>query len=140
MNLKHLVIVSVVVFLDQITKTLAKSGLESGSIQILPFLFLTYRENTGAGFSLLQGHNMLIAFATIIIICLMIYYFRKFDSKERIFAALVIGGAIGNLIDRIILRFVVDFIDLTFWPTFNIADAAISVGAIGLIYLSFRKS
>jgi signal peptidase II len=60
---------------------------------------------------------------------------------EAVFTGLILGGAIGNLIDRIRLGFVVDFIDFAYWPAFNVADSAITVGAVGfIIYLLFEKS
>jgi len=138
MKYKFALIVSAVIFIDQITKLLARAYLSSAPVsgKILGFV---YRENTGAGFSLLQDHNLLLTAIGIIIISLLVYFFKTFKGHEKYFASLIIGGAFGNLVDRIFLGYVVDFIYLSFWPTFNIADASITIGAIGLIYLSFRK-
>jgi len=71
------------------------------------------------------------------VIAVIIYYFDKIPNKDRFLQfsiALVLGGAIGNLIDRIVLGYVIDFIDLTFWPAFNVADSAITLG-VGLFLL-----
>jgi len=65
-------------------------------------------------------------------------YYKRIPQKYHIFVALILGGTIGNLIDRLFRGFVVDFIDFSFWPAFNIADMAISIGAIFLIILLIK--
>jgi len=135
---KYLIAGAVVLALDQATKALARAYLGSVSI-IGDFFTLTYITNTGAGFSLFQGQNLLLATAGIVIIGFLLYFFKRFQKNEQIFVAIIIGGALGNLIDRLILGHVVDFIAFSFWPTFNIADCAVSIGALSLIYMSFKN-
>lgn len=98
-------------------------------------------KNTGVVFGLFKGYNLLFIFLTIIVIVFISYYLQKKDIKkyETIFLSLVLGGAIGNLIDRIIYRAVIDFIDIKIWPTFNIADACVTIGVAGLIIYYLKK-
>jgi len=134
----HIFIALAVLAVDQLTKLMIRLFVET-RIDITRFLAITYAKNTGAGFSILTGNNILLAILSIVIIGVIIYYFPRFSGREQIFAAIIIGGASGNVVDRILLGHVVDFIYLSFWPTFNIADSAIVIGAIGMIYLSFRN-
>ena len=79
---------------------------------------------------------------SIIILGVILYYHDKIAAKDKFLhtsIAIIFGGSIGNLIDRIRLGYVIDFIDLKIWPSFNIADAAITLGAIGLIYYMIKK-
>lgn len=131
--------------LDQLTKFFVY-GLwlfkaEKAFPVINNFLYIKNVQNTGIGFGLLQGNNTLVIWLTIIFVGVIIYYLDEIVSKNysAVFAGLLIGGAIGNLMDRIFLGFVRDFIAFTFWPAFNAADAAITVGGIGLIVLFLRK-
>ena len=78
-----------------------------------------------------------------IIIALLIYYYHKNHESEEIprpFFILIMGGAIGNLIDRIFLTYVTDFINFSFWPAFNLADTAITLGTIGLILFYIKRN
>lgn len=132
-KLSHFLLIAfAVVLLDQILKILIIK-------QILPIPFST---NTGAGFGILQGMTDVLIWISIAIIGLITYYHDKIaleDKYVHMSVALILGGAVGNLIDRIRLGYVIDFINLRIWPSFNIADAAITVGAIGLIYYSIKK-
>jgi len=93
-------------------------------------------------FGLMQGQNAILIWLTVIFIGAVLYYYDKIPDKKAaiVLVALLLGGAAGNLIDRVMLGFVRDFIAFTFWPAFNIADAAITVGGIGIvIYLCQKK-
>jgi len=105
------------------------------------FLHLTYIQNTGAGFGILKGSNTILIFISLIIIGAILYYFNKITKEKSINLpiALILGGAIGNLIDRIFLGHVIDFMDLRIWPAFNVADSAITIGAIWLIIYFWKK-
>ena len=122
-----------VVLLDQLSKILIVKG-------IIP---LSYLLNTGAGFGILKNSTALLIWISIIVIGLILYYYEKVPVKLKsvqIATALILAGAIGNLIDRIRLGHVIDFINLRIWPSFNIADSAITIGAILLIiYLVKEK-
>lgn len=124
------------IILDQILKAVVVGLMSPGqTVTVVPHvLWLTYSTNTGAAFGLFRGSGQVVFLASLIIVVLALAWF--FWSKERIGAwsflglGLIIGGAVGNLADRIFRGTVVDFIDLGWWPIFNIADVAIVVGAI----------
>jgi signal peptidase II len=130
-----------VIALDRWTKELAVSQLlDSGvrSVPILgPYIRLTYVENRGAAFGLLQDQTYFFIVVGVVVIGVIIASYRYIPEPSwllNLCLGLQMGGAIGNLIDRIRDGYVVDFIDLTFWPVFNVADSAICVGVAGLAY------
>jgi signal peptidase II len=127
---------AMIVILDQITKLIAMN-LFSEPLSLLGgfFSFLIVK-NHGAGFGILQGQGFLLIIVSAIVIGSLIYYHSGFigHSGMLISMGLVLGGAFGNLIDRIMLGYVIDFISFSFWPAFNIADSAITIGAAGMIY------
>jgi signal peptidase II len=135
---------------DQITKILILKNFEIyQSIEITSFLNIVLVFNTGAAFSIFSdGHDWqryMLLVSTIVIIIFLIYYLHRHIKNnwlQELSIYLIISGAIGNLIDRIRLGMVVDFIDFHIgdfhWPAFNIADSAISIGAMTLIFLELR--
>ena len=132
-----------VILTDQLTKyIIAKSLAVNQSIAVAPFLKISHIHNIGAAFGLFRGLQLLfVAFALLVIIA-TIYYFDKIPEKDKFLQgaiALILGGAIGNLIDRILWGYVIDFIDFIFWPAFNVADSAITVGAIIFALYLFRS-
>lgn len=133
----------VVVVLDQITKYfVAKFMVLGQSIPIIQNVFhLTYVRNTGIGFSLFQNQNAVMIWVVVIILGFILFYFDRIQSQKWPVAgfALVFGGGIGNLIDRILLGSVIDFIDLRVWPVFNIADSSAFIGVIILMVYYWRK-
>jgi signal peptidase II len=145
----ELIFIVLVIVFDQVTKYIAKSGLQEGTITLIKDYFeLVYVENRGAAFGLFQNMKFLLVGITSIVIIIMIYYLfknRKMDIVLRISLILIIGGAIGNLIDRIILGYVIDFFhfymkDFFDFPVFNVADISVVCGTILLsIKLLFEK-
>ncbi len=131
------------VLLDQLIKYLvSKHMLVSQSIPIIKnFLHIAYIQNTGAGFGILKGWNTLLIFISLIIIGIILFYFDRIIKEKQIHIpiALILGGAFGNLIDRILLGHVIDFIDFRIWPAFNIADSCITIGALWLIVYFWKK-
>jgi signal peptidase II len=127
-----------VILTDQLTKLLAKSILESKPPPPDHYFFRwTYVENQGSAFGLLTNAHFLIAFTALMAIATIVIYYRFPYWNHpllKIGLGLMLGGAIGNLIDRLRLGYVVDFIDFRVWPVFNIADSAISVGVITLAF------
>jgi len=98
-----------------------------------------FTNNTGAAFGIFKGGNLVFAVFTFIIISIIIYLYlsKPIYFKERnvcVSAALIVGGALGNLVDRVTYGYVIDYINLGFWPVFNLADIALTVGALILIY------
>lgn len=128
-----------VVSLDQITKALVRASFEMGESRpvIEGVLWLTRVHNTGAAFGLLRGKQwLLIAVAALVLIAVG-YVFIKSGPRNgaaRAGLALIAGGAIGNLIDRIAACGVTDFFDLGWFPVFNVADIALDVGVVLLAY------
>jgi signal peptidase II len=140
-----LLVAAVVAVLDQTTKAVVQASLQPGTrIDVLPFLDLVLVFNTGAAFSFLAGaggwqRGFFIAIALAATV-LIVHLLRR-HPHERLFCAglaLILGGALGNLWDRVALGHVVDFVLLHargyHWPAFNVADSAITVGAGLLIW------
>jgi len=132
---------------DQASKTWIRSNLPEGySLFKLGFFRITHVQNTGAAFGLLPDHSLaLMIFAIIagsVVLFFIIYGHRYFpwlgDTAVMLTFGLVLGGTAGNLIDRFRFGYVTDFIDLSYWPAFNIADSALSIGAILVVYFFFR--
>ncbi len=132
-----------IVVLDQLLKWLIRSRFVLGEVKFdLGFFNFSYIQNTGAGFGLLQGFNTGLIFISILVMGIILYYYNEIKVKEKLLlfaTAFVLGGAVGNLIDRLVLGFVVDFINFSFWPAFNIADIFITAGVIGLVIYTLRK-
>ena len=143
--LKWLWLSAVVILLDQVTKWIAETALTLYAPKaVLPFFNFTLAYNEGAAFSFLAGAGgwqrwFFVALAVVISV-LIVGWLRKMGQEEKWTAvglSLILGGALGNLIDRLWHGHVIDFIDLYYgryhWPAFNIADSAITVGAAVLI-------
>ncbi len=142
--LLYIIVISIVIALDQLSKYLVVIYLKpQKSIALIEdVLHLTYSENTGAAFSILRDKQQFLVIVTMLAMLLMTGYLFKWSQTsgnllQKICLALIIGGGIGNLIDRIRLSYVVDFIDfrLINFAVFNIADSFIVVGSIGLLLL-----
>ncbi len=140
-----------VIILDQLTKLSIVKNMEYGeSISIIdPYFGLFSHRNRGAAWGMLQGQFWLFALITIIVIVGIIYYYHKEAKGKPLFQTslmLLLGGAIGNFIDRIFRGEVVDFVHVIIpvinydFPIFNIADASLTIGVIMLIiYLLFEE-
>lgn len=135
----------VVILLDQATKTWASSALIFGQpVPVMPCFNLTLLHNTGAAFSFLADAGgwqrwLLTALALTVSLIILVWLSRLHHHQKWLAMALVLvlGGAIGNVIDRIMYGYVIDFIDIYYgqwhWPAFNLADSAISIGAVMLL-------
>jgi signal peptidase II len=140
-----ILIVLFVIALDQITKYLVISYLTpSDSIEIFPFLHLVSVRNTGAAFGIFRNFGS-VFFIGISAVAIIFVIWLLIRSNYSYFAlSLVLGGAIGNLIDRILYGKVVDFIDFSIgnfhWYTFNVADSSLTIGIMVIFLISlFRK-
>jgi signal peptidase II len=123
---------------DRVSKSLAVSRLFAGPAEVLPFFRLTYVENTGVAFGMFRDSNkFFIVFSSVLIVALLAFR-RKLSITGGASSAgllLVLGGALGNLYDRLAYGFVVDFFDFSFFPAvFNVADSAITAGAVLLAF------
>lgn len=137
-------ILVLILVLDQVTKYLASINLLEGqTIPVINGIFhITLVHNTGAAFGLFQAHSGVFVVLSIIVASLILYLNYRWVNKGTLVTcvlALIVGGAIGNLIDRIRLGYVVDFLDFRIWPVFNVADSAISIGTIVLIIYIIKK-
>jgi signal peptidase II len=131
------VIAAVVLILDQTVKFIIQMRMIPGhTLPIINNIFhLTYVQNTGAAFGIMAGRNFFFAIISLLAIVLVVFLSRDAGRTLllKIAWGLILGGIIGNLIDRVRLGYVVDFLDFQVWPVFNIADSAITVGATLLI-------
>lgn len=139
-----LLLSAVLVILDQVTKHLVMTKFYLGeSIPVIPGLFnLAYVQNTGAAWGILGGFNALLVSLSAVVLIILVFFRRSFltDSLiHRLALGLMIGGIVGNLLDRVRLQYVVDFLDFCWrthhFPAFNVADSAICVG-VGLYMIS----
>lgn len=133
------VTVVLVLIIDQASKYMVKSTMNLyESIPLIPNVFhLTYIENPGAAFGLLANQRVFFIVITTLILLGVIYFYYKLKSGNlllRIALGMVVGGALGNLIDRLRMGVVTDFFDFRIWPVFNIADSAVVVGMIYIAY------
>lgn len=144
--------ISLIIFvLDQITKHAIVDGMSLyESIQILPFFNLTYVHNYGAAFSFLYdagGWQRYFLSAVALVVSAVIIWWLKDASKEQILLpvafSFILGGALGNVFDRLVYGYVIDFLDFYYgsyhWPAFNVADSAIFIGAALLIIDIFKN-
>jgi len=165
MGKKNIFIFSIallIVLLDQLTKFLIKQNFQlNESVPIINNVFhMTYITNTGSAFGLFRGFNVFFVMFSVIVLFTIFYYIKthenqrfsgprksqrfsreiKNNEKPLQFAVgLLLGGTIGNLIDRLFHGFVIDFLDFRVWPVFNIADSAVTISVILLIILSLKK-
>ncbi|MCL2560535.1 MAG: signal peptidase II [Turicibacter sp.] len=136
-------IVVLVVALDQVTKQIITRTMEIGDSNpiINHFLYITYHRNSGAAFGILQGQMWFFYTITVIAIISLVIWISKLNmKKEKVLAialALMLGGAIGNFIDRVVYQAVIDFVHTIWWghsfPIFNVADVALVCGALLMV-------
>lgn len=131
----------IVVLLDQATKAVVRDRLPTGDHwpEGWELLRFSHIENDGAAFGILQGAEAFLLVSTVVGIAALIGYLLWVPGDDRRYTlgfGLVLGGAVGNLIDRVRLGAVTDFIDPTHYPAFNLADSAIVVGVFGLVLLA----
>jgi len=136
-------VVLLVILADQLTKTWIRGSLARGqSLFDAGFFQIVHIHNTGAAFGIFKDQSLaltIVAFVGIVVILLLVFVLRRrwsfFDSMLVSSAiGLVLGGTVGNLIDRLRLGHVTDFIDFKVWPAFNIADSAVTIGVIIIAY------
>ena len=138
-------LVSIIVILsDQALKFFVKAHLPfSRSVPILGnYIKLTYVKNSGAAFSFFSGYSTWLVIIGLAVAALVIYFHRRLPQKNYLlqFAlAAILGGSMGNIIDRIFFHAVIDYIDLTYWPIFNLADIMINVGIATIFYAVIIK-
>lgn len=141
-----LIVALLVVILDQLSKLWINANRPQ--IELLPgFLDLVYVENTGAIFGFFHSHTevfIALGIAGVTAILVFLRYFPPVTTMGVVSFALILSGAVGNLIDRIRFGYVIDFVnihvqELFYWPAFNVADTALTVGILALIYYFYRS-
>jgi len=123
----------IIVLIDQIIKFFIETKLFGKSVEIINNIFsLTYLRNNGAAWGIFSENNFILIIITPILILGVMYYLYKISNEksEKIIGAMVVGGAVGNYIDRLFRGYVVDYIDFKIWPVFNFADICIVLGCI----------
>jgi signal peptidase II len=133
-------IVTLVIALDQITKQFITRTMEIGDSNpiIDNFIYITYHRNSGAAFGILQGQMIFFYIMTAIAVIGIIIWLSKLNMRREkvltVALALILGGAIGNFIDRVVYQAVIDFVHTIWWgrafPIFNVADVALTIGAV----------
>ena len=144
-----LLVTFAVIFFDSITKLFFVGLLGLGeSLPLIPRVFhATLVYNTGIAFGFFRDQGIVFIIIPVIAIILLIfnvYYYRQnnevLNRRYVVAFSLILGGAMGNLFDRIVYGYVIDFIDLRVWPVFNIADSAITIGAVIIAWQCFQLS
>lgn len=131
--------VAIVVFvLDRVSKLLVVSLLPLGADVNFGLVSFTHMLNTGTLFGLGKSASLFLLLFSLAVVVYIIAKHKEFP-KEQIPLGLVLGGAFGNLIDRLYYGAVIDFVDVHFWPVFNVADAAITVAVLVLILRGLKK-
>jgi len=129
---------AVVVALDQLTKHTVATGIAAGGQRkFLPGINLVHVRNTGVAFSLFSSGGTLVLVLTLVALAALIGYLALRPGHPGLWlpTGMLIGGAVGNLIDRISSGAVTDFIKLPLWPAFNVADMSITFGVLALLYV-----
>lgn len=147
--MKKLAIISLVcIIIDQIIKVVITTNVEfAHSINVINNFFrITYLQNTGAAWSILSGNRILLIIVTIIALGIIYYVFlknKKIKNYESILLGLLLGGIIGNLIDRVRFGYVIDYLDFNIfsyhYPVFNFADICIVISIIILVIISLKE-
>ncbi len=145
-KLKFIALISfLVALLDHLTKWIIVTTLTLHEvIDILPFLRIVHVKNPGAAFGLFSniGNNIFIFISLAAMIFIIVYSFKIPKGLELFSLSLILGGAVGNLIDRVMIGKVVDFIDFFVgkwhWPAFNVADSALSIGIVLFLWANLK--
>ena len=138
------ILVTFIVVLDQLSKSYIQANMRLGeSIPVLPDIFhITYILNPGAAFGLFADQTFFFIGLAVAMVLAVIYFYpaiKKESAWMKIGVGLLVGGAIGNLVDRIQIGKVVDFFDFRIWPIFNIADIGIVCGAFIIVTAAFLE-
>jgi len=133
---------AVVFLLDRITKIIVVRKLfVDESLPVFGKIFsITYVKNTGSAFGVFPGATKIficLSGVAIILIIVFLFHLKQKNYFTKFGLALILGGAIGNLVDRLTFGYVIDFLDFKIWPVFNLADLAISIGCFLLLFKMF---
>ena len=135
---RAVIVAAVVIALDQLTKHTVATGIAPGEEKkFLPLVHLVHVQNTGVAFSIFSGGGTLVLVFTLLALAVLVGYFARHPERPWLWVptGMLVGGAIGNLIDRIANGAVTDFIKLPHWPAFNVADMSITFGVLALLWV-----
>ena len=132
------IIAVAVVVIDQLVKS-AIEKIPLNTEILFPFFSITHVHNLGASFGILQGSTTFLIWFSVAVLTGIVWHLKKTPWHMVPFVALIASGAVSNLIDRVNLGYVVDYINFWYIPTFNVADIAITVGTVGLGVLLYVK-
>ncbi len=138
---RHLTFWSValsVFLLDRISKFLVLKFIQLNSSIDFTIVSLTHVLNTGTAFGLLKNASWFFIFFAAAVSVFLVLKYKTFSQEMQPMLGLILGGALGNLLDRLLYGAVVDFIDFHFWPAFNIADSAVTIAVILLLWQEYR--
>ena len=139
-NFKFWIIAFLVFMIDWFTKILVKNNIPLGSsASVLPFFSVSHITNTGTAFGFLKNFQWFFIIFSVAVIVFIILKHKSFDKFTQIVLAFILGGAFGNLFDRLVYGAVIDFFDFKFWPAFNVADCIITVSVIVIIFREFTN-
>ena len=140
------VVAVLILVIDQISKQAVMTSLRPGEswnpvAALERWVSLTYVTNTGAAFGLFPDYGVVFMVVAVVVIVIIIFYYRHLPGEQWLVQAslgLQLGGALGNLLDRLQHGHVIDFIDFKIWPVFNVADSSIFVGVVILAFYLWR--
>lgn len=139
----YLILTSILVVIDQFTKYLTVENIALyENIEFIPgFLSFTYIRNNGAAWSILEGQMWFFYLVTILVSAVILYFIYTEGKKDKIYGTIltvILGGTLGNFIDRLLYQYVIDMIRVEFisFPVFNVADSLLTVGVIALFIYS----
>ncbi|MFZ0041479.1 MAG: signal peptidase II [Solirubrobacteraceae bacterium] len=131
-------VMAAVILVDRLTKHAVVSGIAVGDVhKFLPGVQLVHVRNSGVAFGFFAGGGVLVLLLTFVALAALIVYFLMRPTRSGLWlpTGLLVGGALGNLIDRLLNGSVTDFIKLPLWPAFNVSDMAITFGVLALLYV-----
>lgn len=140
--MKYYLLSFIIIVMDQISKYLTYTYIEIGQkVEWIPgLLSITHIHNTGAAWSILEGQMWFFYIVTVIVVVMIIYYMQQMKNQPLLQAGLafILGGAVGNFIDRLLHQYVIDMIQVDFidFPIFNIADTALTIGVV-LLFIQY---
>lgn len=140
--MKYYLLSFIIVLIDQVSKYLTQAYVDLGQqIEWIPgLLSITHIHNTGAAWSILEGQMWFFYIVTVIVVVMIIYYMQQMKNEPLLKTGLafILGGAVGNFIDRLMHQYVIDMIQLDFidFPIFNLADTALTIGVI-LLFIQY---
>ena len=137
-TLRAVAVAAGVVAADQIAKAAVRGSIERGErVELILGIDLVNTRNSGIAFGLFSGGGALVAIVAGLALFALLAFFATHLARPLVWlpTGLLIGGAAGNLVDRAVEGAVTDFVDIPWWPAFNVADAAITVGVLALLYV-----